>query len=95
MDRDRGFAVVEAHALHFRLPRTCYPIHVNEYSLKTRWTSTPKRENSRTKLQNVVTDSTALGASVFCNGEGDSVGHLRLVLCASPFAVYSGSLTMI
>ena len=40
VDRDRGFAVVEARAVYFRLPQTCSPIHVDKCSLKTRWTST-------------------------------------------------------
>ena len=41
VDCDRGFGIVEARAVYFRLPKTCSPIDVDKWSLKTRWTSTP------------------------------------------------------
>jgi hypothetical protein len=40
VDRDSGFAFVEAHAVYFRLPQTYSPIHVDKSPLKTCWTST-------------------------------------------------------
>ena len=55
MDRDRGFAVVEARAVNFRLPQTCSPIHVDKCSLKTRWTSTPQQMPAPEEIQIATT----------------------------------------
>ena len=47
VDRHCGFAVIEARAVYFHMLQTCSPIHIDNCSLKTRWTTAPPSDEAR------------------------------------------------